>query len=126
MSWAEIFMLTFFASMSVVATTAGVGGGAVYSAIMMFVENFSATEAFPISNFVILLCALTSFYIGAKNKFHNPEHKFVDYDVVVIFVPTTLFGTKLGVILNKIIPNIILSILLILSLAWSCYKTYYK
>ena len=112
--------------MSVVATTAGIGGGAVYSAILMFVENFSATEAFPISNFVIFFCAFSTFYIGVKDKLENPETRFIDYDLVLVFVPMTLFGTKLGVLLNKIIPNIILSILLILSLAWSCYKTYYK
>lgn len=112
--------------MSAVATTAGVGGGAVYSAIMMFVENFSASEAFPISNFIILFCSLTTFFIGVKEKIKNPETRFIDYDVVVVFCPTLLLGTKLGVILNKIFPSLILNILLILSLAFSCYKSYQK
>ncbi len=112
--------------MSVIATSAGVGGGAVYSAILMFVENFSAMEAFPISNFTILMCSLTTFYIGVRDKVRNPEGRFVDYDSVLIFVPTMLLGTKLGVLLNKILPSLLLNILLILSLAYSSYKSYKK
>jgi uncharacterized membrane protein YfcA len=112
--------------MSTVATTAGIGGGAIYSAILMFAENFSAMEAFPISNFIILFCALTTFYIGVKDKIANPENKFVDYDLVVVFGPMLLLGTKIGVILNKILPSLILNIFLILSLAYSSYKSYQK
>lgn len=126
MTLVEIFVMLFLASMSVIATSAGVGGGAVYSAILMFVENFSAMEAFPISNFTILMCAMTSFYIGVKDKMRNPDTKFVDYDSVLIFVPTMLLGTKIGVLLNKILPSFLLNILLILSLAYSSYKSYKK
>ncbi len=122
----EILMLIFMCLMSTVATTAGIGGGAVYSAVLMFVENFSASEAFPISNFAILVCSLTTFYIGVKDKIDHPDHKFIDYDLVVIFCPTLLLGTKIGVILNKIFPSFILSIFLILSLAFSSYKSYQK
>jgi uncharacterized membrane protein YfcA len=92
----------------------------------MFVENFSAAEAFPISTFIILLCSVTTFYIGWKDKVANPDRKFVDYELVLIFCPTLLFGTKLGVIFNRIFPSLVLSIFLILSLAFSCYKSYQK
>jgi uncharacterized membrane protein YfcA len=112
--------------LSMVATTAGIGGGAIYSAMLMFVENFPAMQAFPISTFVILCCALSTFYIGVKDKIHNPMNKFVDYDLVMVFCPTLLLGTKIGVILNKLIPSLFLNILLILSLAFSSYKTHQK
>jgi uncharacterized membrane protein YfcA len=109
-----------------VATAAGIGGGAIYSAMLMFIENFPASVAFPISNFVILCCSILTFYLGVKDKMEFPEHKFVDYDLIVVFCPTLLLGTKIGVILNKIFPTLILNILLVLSLAFSCYKTYHK
>lgn len=109
-----------------VATTAGIGGGAVYSALLMFVENFSAMEAFPISTFIIFLCALCTYYVGVKDKIENPQHKFVDYDLVLVFCPTMLLGTKIGVIFNRIFPSLVLNILLILLLAFSSYKIYLK
>jgi uncharacterized membrane protein YfcA len=124
MTLLEMLVLIFLSSMSIIATAAGVGGGAVYSAVLMFVENFSAMEAFPISNFVILFCALTTFYIGVSNKLKSPVSKFVDYDIVVVFVPLMLLGTKIGVILNKILPSLLLNVLLILALSFSCYKSY--
>jgi uncharacterized membrane protein YfcA len=112
--------------LSLVATTAGIGGGAVYSALLMFVENFSAMEAFPISTFIILLCAICTYFIGIKDKIENPQHKFVDYDLVLVFCPTMLLGTKIGVILNRMFPSLVLNILLILLLSFSSYKIYLK
>lgn len=111
---------------SLVSTAAGLGGGAIYSTFLMFIDKFDSTQAFPISNFIILLCSLTTFYVGVKDKYEHPEHKFVDYNIVIIFIPTLLLGTKFGTILNKISPNLFLNILLILSLAFSSYKTYLK
>lgn len=114
------------AGLSLFATTAGVGGGAIYSALLMFVENFDAMDAFPISNFIILFCSLATFFVGVREKLSNPKTSFIDYDLVMLFCPTLLLGTKMGVILNKMIPGLILNILLILSLAFSSYKTYQK
>ncbi len=122
----EIFVLLFFAAFSMIATSAGIGGGAIYSALLMFVENFSANQAFPVSNFVIFLCALTTFYIGVKDKIENPSNKFIDYDLVTIFGPTMLLGTKIGVICNKFFPSLFLNVMLILVLAYSSYKSYNK
>jgi uncharacterized membrane protein YfcA len=113
-------------ALSMVATTAGLGGGAVYSAILMFVENFSAMETFPISTFIILCCALSTYIIGIKDKIENPQHKFVDYELVLVFCPTMLIGTKIGVIWNRMFPSLFLNMLLILSLAFSSYKIYLK
>jgi uncharacterized membrane protein YfcA len=112
--------------MSLVATTAGIGGGAIYSSLLMFVENFSGSEAFPISNFIIVFCAVGTFYIGLRNKIENPSELFVDYDLVLVFAPTLMLGTKIGVILNKIVPNLYLNIMLILLLCFTSYKTYHK
>jgi len=122
----EILALIFMCAISMVATTAGLGGGAVYSAILMFVENFSAMETFPISTFIILFCALSTYFIGIKDKIENPQHKFVDYDLVLVFCPTMLIGTKIGVIWNRMFPSLFLNMLLILSLAFSSYKIYLK
>jgi uncharacterized membrane protein YfcA len=118
--------IIFMMLLSLVATTAGMGGGAIYSAVLMSVENFSAMEAFPISNFIIFFCSLGTYIIGVKNKLRDPSELFVDYDIVLVFAPNLLLGTKIGVILNKMIPSIILNILLIVTLSFSSYKTYFK
>jgi uncharacterized membrane protein YfcA len=113
-------------TISMVATTAGIGGGAMYSAILMFVDNFTAIEAFPISNFIIVFCALATLMIGIRNKYHSPTEEFIDLDMVVVFSPALLLGTKIGVIFNKIFPEIVLNILMMILLVVSSYKTYWK
>lgn len=128
LNYMEIFILILMCLISTVATTAGVGGGAIYSAILLLVENFTTKEAFPISNLIILFCSLTTFYVEVKNKYKDPSpvNKFIDYNMVVVFCPTLLLGTKLGVIMNKVLPSLVLIILLILSSSSSSFKAYKK
>ena len=115
----EIILMVLF---SAVATATGIGGGAIYSTLFMVIENFDASKAFPISNFMILFSSLSVYLLGAKMSIDVPEHKFVDYDLVLIFCPMMLLGTKVGVILNAILPNIYLTVLLILTLIDSTRK----
>jgi uncharacterized membrane protein YfcA len=120
----QIIEILCMCLLSTVSTAAGVGGGAIYSALLMFIDNFEAQIAFPISSFAIFVCSSLTFYLGVKSKIHNPKMKFIDYDLVIIFCPSLLLGTKIGVILNSIFPALILTICLIVSLSFSCYKTY--
>lgn len=122
----QLVEIITMAALSLIATTAGIGGGAIYSTLFMFLDNFAAIQAFPISNVMILSCSLCTFYVGVKEKMRNPEHMFVDWDLVMVFCPTLLLGTKIGVILNKMSPGILLNILLILILTFSSYKAYTK
>ena len=43
---------------SALATACGIGGGTVYSSIMLGVQEFEPSEAFPISNCLILICMI--------------------------------------------------------------------
>ena len=120
-------MLLFVMMMlSLVATTAGIGGGVVYASLFMFFCNFHAKQAFSTSNFVIFFCSCTTFYVGLKNKLANPQLKFVDFNLAAIFCPTQLLGTKIGVILNKILPEVFLNLMFLIVLSISIYKTYNK
>ena len=120
----QIIEILCMCLLSTVSTAAGVGGGAIYSALLMFIDNFEAQIAFPISSFAIFVCSALTFYLGVKSKLKKPKMKFIDYDLVIIFCPSLLLGTKIGVILNSILPALILTICLIVSLSFSCYKTY--
>lgn len=116
----------FMMILSAIATASGLGGGAIYSTLLMTIENFDANKAFPISNFMILLSSISVYLLGAKQNENIPEHKFVDYDLVLIFCPMMMLGTKIGVILNAITPQIFLTLFLILTLLDSSRKVYTK
>lgn len=92
----------------------------------MFVDNFPPTEAFPISNFLILICSCSTFYMGVKDKLQNPNNPFIDYDLAMLFCPSLLLGTKFGTIFNKILPNVILIFFLILCCIYTIQRTYLR
>lgn len=122
----EIVLMLFLSALSMVATTAGIGGGVVFGVMFAFVLNFSISDATPISNFMILVGSVTTFLVGLKLKIENPEIKFVDYKMVMVFSPALILGTKIGVILNKILPTLLLNTTLIILLSMTSYKTYNK
>jgi uncharacterized membrane protein YfcA len=90
----------------------------------MAIEKFTPPEAFRISNFLIFICSLCTFYMGVKDKYANPSNSFVDYDIAVIFCPTMLLGTKFGTILNKTFSNLLLSLILITTMIFSIKSTH--
>lgn len=92
----------------------------------MYVENFKPYEAYPISIFLIAICAFSTYYNGIQDKLKHPENNFVDYDLAIVFCPTLLLGAKFGAIFNKIFSNFVLMISLG---AFGCliiYKTFFN
>jgi len=118
--------MIFLSFLSMIATSAGIGGGPVFGVMFTFILNFSLSEATPITNFMIFISSVTTFFIGLKMKINNPETKFVDYKFILVICPILLMSTKIGVILNKILPSLILNIILTLLLLITSYKTYKK
>ena len=94
--------------------------------VFMSVSNFTVKIAFPLANFIIFFCSLTTFYLGAEDKKLNPQQNYVDFKLALIFCPTLLLGTKFGVILNNIIPNLYLQLILMFFLVFSGTKIYTK
>ena len=119
----ELFILMISSSL---ATSCGIGGGAVYSSMILGVEELEPSQAFPVSNFLILFCGLVTFVSFTLDKFEHPKNKFINYDVAIIFSPSMLVGAKIGAILNKILPSSLLLIFLVFLICYTTRKTYYN
>ena len=119
----ELFILMISSSL---ATSCGIGGGTVYSSMILGVEELEPNQAFPISNFLILFCGLVTFISFSLDKFQHPKNKFINYEVAIIFSPSMLVGAKVGAILNKILPTSVLLIFLIFLICFTTRKTYYN
>ena len=120
----EFIEILVLMTSSSLATSCGIGGGTVYSSMILGVEEFEPSEAFPIANFLILLCGIITFTSFAMDKYEHPKNIFVHYDIAMVFGPSMLIGAKFGTILNKILSSTILLILLLFLLIYTCSKTY--
>lgn len=109
---------------SALATACGIGGGTVYSALLLGVQEFEPLEAFPISNVLILSCGLVTFFACVLDKYKNPKNKFVHYDIAVLVGPSMLLGAKFGTIFNKIFSSLFLTIAVLVVLCYSINSTY--
>jgi len=120
----EFLEILILMTSSSLATSCGIGGGTIYSSMILGVEEFEPSEAFPIANFLILLCGLITFISFAKDKYEHPKNIFVNYDMAVVFGPSMLLGAKFGTILNRMLSSTILLIFLLFLLIYTCSKTY--
>ena len=107
---------------SALATACGIGGGAVYSSFLLGIQEFEPSEAFPISNCIILFCGIVTFINRILDKYEHPKSKFVNYELAIIFGPAMLLGAKIGTICNLIFNKLLLTILLFVILINSLSK----
>ena len=91
---------------------------------MLGVQEFEPSEAFPISNCLILICGFVTYIACVLDKYEHPKNKFVEYDIAIIFSPSMLLGAKFGTIINKIFSSLLLMFGLIFLLCFTTKKTY--
>jgi len=117
-------ILIFFGS--AISNAGGIGGGGLLVPILILYLNFYAKEAIPISKLMIFTGSLTAFLMGLKNKNPFRDATAIDFNIVIILIPLVLFGTMIGVTLNKIFPPWIILICLTIILVLNTIKTLKK
>ncbi len=111
---------------SSVATSVGIGGGVVFSSLLVYIQNMLPTQAYPISTFIIMITSICTFSMGVRHKSQNPSSSFVNYDLAIVFCPSLLLGTKFGTIFNKMLNPLVLIIILLGLVGRNVFNIYYK
>ena len=125
-SFSEMMGLVSIAIGSALSNAGGIGGGGLLIPILLLLLGFVAHEAIPISKLMIFTGALTSFLLGFRQKHPTRDAITIDYNIPLILVPMLLFGTMVGVTLNKVCPPWLILINLTLLLIINTYKTLTK
>lgn len=101
------------------------GGGLLMPILVLFL-NFETKEAIPICKLMIFTGAFTAFIMGRKTKNPFRNSTAIDYNIAVLVIPAVMFGTIIGVILNKIIPPWLILCCLTFILSFNTFKTFSK
>ena len=109
---------------SAISNAGGVGGGGLFIPFLILISKFDPKEAIPISKFMIFSGALIGFLMGLKEKHPYRDSIVIDYNLAGVIVPMMLFGTMIGVTLNKVLPFSIILILLFIVLIVNTIKTF--
>jgi uncharacterized membrane protein YfcA len=108
---------------SALSNAGGIGGGGLLVPILILYLNFNTKEAIPISKLMIFTGSLTAFIMGIKNKNPYRDATAIDFNIAIVVIPLVLFGTMIGVTLNKVFPPSIILICLTIILTINTYKT---
>ena len=83
------------------AAAGGIGGGGAVVPILILIDSFQAKHAVPISKAFLFGASLANAVLLWKRKHPTADRPLIDFPTVVLFVPTQIIGTQIGVTLNK-------------------------
>lgn len=110
-----------------IASGGGIGGGGILVPILILIMNFTTKHAIPISNVTVVGGAIANVLYCIKKRhpaYHNKT--LIDWDLIIIMEPITILGAWFGTIANKILPEIIVTISLVLLLCITSIVTFQK
>jgi len=117
----------------VLCSAGGIGGGGVYVTVLMVAGSLSPHDAVPLSKAVVFCGSLSSLVLNLRRSLTPGENgqakTIIDYNICRLIVPSALFGTLMGVVLNsQIAPWLIVAMLagILLMMTWMSGKEFYK
>jgi uncharacterized membrane protein YfcA len=89
--------------------------------------GFSTIQAIALSNFVIFAGAAVR-YFGFSIFQKNPDKDatIVDYNLCSMMLPTVLIGSFVGTIISSVLPEAVLTIILVIMLIYLTYDSLEK
>jgi uncharacterized membrane protein YfcA len=114
---------TFFVLL--ISNCGGLGGGGAIIPVAIFFYGFDAKQAIGLSNASICMASICRYLINF-NKTHPLKNKtgvLVDYNIASLMLPMIVVGATTGVMLNKILPPVIVSVVFTLLMVFFSVTT---
>ncbi|KAL5972818.1 hypothetical protein ACLOJK_039624 [Asimina triloba] len=110
-----------------ISSAGGLGGGGVYLPILSIVAGLELKTAAAFTAFMVagasvanvmshLFCPIAPNLVGNKH--------LIDYDIALLSEPCMLLGVSVGVICNTVFPDWLITLLFVIFLAYSTFKTW--
>ncbi|XP_031249988.1 sulfite exporter TauE/SafE family protein 3-like [Pistacia vera] len=104
----------------------GVGGCGIFVAMLNLFIGFDTKSAAAISKCMITgATAITNFY-NIKRRYPTLEQPIINYELGLLFKPMLLLGTSIGVVLNVIFAEWMITVLLITVFTVISIKSFLK
>ncbi|KDP37237.1 hypothetical protein JCGZ_06293 [Jatropha curcas] len=92
----------------------GVGGGGIFVPMLTLVIGFDAKSSIAISKCMITGAAASTVYYNLNERHPTLEMPVIDYDLALLFQPMLVLGVSIGVTLNVIFADWMITVLLII------------
>ncbi|CAI5725517.1 hypothetical protein KXD40_002107 [Peronospora effusa] len=111
----------------VLAAGSGLGGGGLLVPLYIMLMSISSHEAVPLSKATIFGGVIASFLVNVRKR-HPLVHSrpLIDYETILLMEPMTLAGTIIGVNLNAVFPEWLITLCIVSLLTKTALRTYSK
>ncbi|EGZ28027.1 hypothetical protein PHYSODRAFT_469591 [Phytophthora sojae] len=112
---------------SVVAAGSGLGGGGLLVPLYIMTMSMSSHEAVPLSKATIFGGAIASFLLNVRKRHPLVRSRpLIDYETILLMEPMTLAGTIIGVNMNAVFPEWLITLCIVWLLTKTALRTYSK
>ena len=108
---------------SIISILSGIGGGSIYTAIMILIYKFDVIKAVPISIALIFSTSTVNIIYFLIKKEHKSQ---TNYPILIAIIPFLSCGSFVGTILVKIMPKIVTMLCIAVTMTFSVCKSYGK
>jgi len=119
-----VFVLTFLAS--AIGAAGGIGGGGIMVPMLVSVGGFSVHHAIPLTQATVFGASIMNLIQNVSKRHPSFDRPLIDYHTALMLEITTLLGAVIGVDLNSISPVWMITLLLVLTLSFTAYRTFKK
>ena len=120
----EIIGIVVIVLISMLAAASGIGGGQILVPLSIILLQFEAKQAIALSNGIILCNGLVKTIVGICRKHPTIKSKtLIDYNIVILLMPTILLGSFIGAILGEMMPNQLQLTLLATIMIYTIFKS---
>lgn len=111
----------------ILSAGSGLGGGGLLVPLYILLMGLSSHEAIPLSKATIFGSAIASFIINARSKHPLARNRpLIDYETMLMMEPMTLAGTIIGVNMNAVFPEWLITVCIVWLLTKTALRTFAK
>jgi uncharacterized membrane protein YfcA len=123
----EIAGIATIVFLSMLATSAGVGGGAIMVPLCLMMLKFETKQAVALANGLVFFNGFVKFLMSLQRKHPKIPHRtIIEYNIVIILIPSILLGSVLGSVVSSMLPESVQLLGLIIVLLIALYKGWKK
>jgi len=126
LSWRAIAAVSVAALGISIAAAGGIGGGGILVPILILILELSPNHAIALSNLTIFGGSIANTMLNVRKQHPTLDRTLIDWDIIVMMEPLTIFGAVFGSLLAKVLPSFVLTVTLVLVLACIGYRTLKK
>ncbi|OVA03810.1 Transmembrane protein TauE like [Macleaya cordata] len=104
----------------------GVGGGGIFVPMLTLIIGFDSKSSAPISKCMIVGTAASTVYYNLKRRHPTLDMPIIDYNLALLVQPMLMLGISIGVALNVVFANWMVTVLLIFFFAGTSTMAFFK